>query len=108
MPRFRLLVATALACLAAPDSAPAQESTTIGGYGEIHYTNRAGRNTPAEVNLRRFVVYLAHSFNDRLAFRSELEIENARVEPPEAGGEVALEQAYLDYRLADRITLRTG
>src|SRR5712692_8709799 len=86
----------------------AQERTTVGGYGEVHYTNPTGPKTPAVVNLARFVVYLAHSFDDRLAFRSELEVEEARVEGGKPGGDVALEQAYLDYRLADWITLRTG
>src|SRR5216683_3348696 len=86
----------------------AQERTTVGGYGEVHYTNRTGPKTPAVVNLARFVVYLAHSFDDRLAFRSELEVEDAKVEGGKPGGEVSLEQAYLDYRLADWITLRTG
>src|SRR6266446_5512861 len=50
----------------------AQERTTVGGYGEVHYTNSTGPRTPAVVNLARFVVYLAHSFDDRLAFRAEL------------------------------------
>jgi len=86
----------------------AQERTTVGGYGELHYTNRIGPKTPPVVTLARFVVYLAHSFDDRLAFRSELEVEDAKIEGGQAGGEVALEQAYLDYRLADWITLRAG
>src|SRR3989454_518408 len=86
----------------------AQERTTVGGYGEVHYTNPTGPKAPPVVNLARFVVYLAHSFDDRLAFRSELEVEDAKIEGGQAGGEVALEQAYLDYRLGDWITLRTG
>src|SRR5881296_298752 len=86
----------------------AQERTTVGGYGEVHYTNPTGPKTPAVVNLARFVVYLAHSFDDRLAFRSELEVENAKLEGGKAGGEVSLEQAYLDYRVADALTIRTG
>jgi len=93
---------------AAGTPALAQESTTIGGYGEVHYTNPTGRNTPAEINLRRFVVYLAHTFNERLSLRSEVEIEDAKIEAGSTGGEVALEQLVLDYRLADRVTLRTG
>src|SRR6266516_4041617 len=87
---------------------PAQERTTVGGYGEVHYTNPTGPKTPPVVNLARFVVYLAHSFDERLAFRSELEVEDAKIEGGQAGGEVSLEQAYLDYRLGDWITLRTG
>jgi len=54
------------------------------------------------------VVYLAHSFDERLSFRSELEVEDARVEPGGKAGEVEVEQAFLDYRLADWFTLRTG
>jgi hypothetical protein len=109
MPRFLPAVATAtLASLLPALPLAAQESTTVGGYGEVHYTNPSGPNTPAEVNLRRFIVYLAHTFSDRVAFRSELEVEDAKVEGGLPGGEVALEQAYLDYRLSDRLTLRTG
>src|SRR3989441_21636 len=86
----------------------AQERTTVGGYGEVHYSNPTGPKPPPVVNLARFVVYLAHSFDDRWALRSELEVEGARIVGGQVGGEVALEQAYLDYRLADWITLRTG
>ena len=100
-----LVLGTGCVCAHA---AIAQERTTVGGYGEVHYTNRSGPATPATVNLARFVVYLAHSFDERLAFRSELEVEDAKIEGGQAGGEVALEQAYVDYRLADWITLRTG
>src|SRR2546429_7196041 len=74
----------------------------------MHYTNASGPKPPPVVNLARFVVYLAHTFDDRLAFRSELEVEDAKIEGGQAGGEVSLEQAYLDYRLGDWITLRTG
>jgi hypothetical protein len=89
---------------------PAQdaETTSIGGYGEVHYTNATGPNTPGEINVRRFVLYLAHSFSERLAFRSELELEDAKIEGGEAGGEVALEQLYLDYLISPAFTLRAG
>lgn len=86
----------------------AQERTTIGGYGEVQYANATGPGTPGRATLRRFVVYLAHSFDERLSFRSELEVEDARVEPGGTAGEVEIEQAFLDYRLEDWLTLRTG
>jgi len=107
---MRILLGLGLLVLTVPcpQILAAQERTTVGGYGEVHYTNPTGPKTPAVVNLARFVVYLAHSFDDRLAFRSELEVEDAKVEGGKPGGEVSLEQAYLDYRLADWITLRTG
>jgi hypothetical protein len=84
------------------------ETTSVGGYGEVHYTNAAGPNTPGEVNVSRFVVYLAHTFTEKLALRSELEVEDAKIEGGEAGGEVALEQLYLDYTVSPAFTLRAG
>ncbi|HKA59353.1 MAG TPA: hypothetical protein VKD28_12125 [Gemmatimonadales bacterium] len=102
------LLAAILAQAVIPENSMAQESTTVGGYGEVHYTNRSGPATPAEINFRRFVVYLAHTFNDRMSFRSEVELEDAKIEGGSSGGEVALEQAYLDYRVSDRATVRTG
>ncbi len=101
-------IAVGIVVVCSPGVLRGQERTTVGGYGEVHYTNRTGPNTPAEVNFRRFIVYLAHSFNDRLTFRSELELEDAKIEGGESGGEVALEQAFLDYRLAERLTVRSG
>lgn len=86
----------------------AQETTTVGGYGEVHYTNLSGPDSPPTVNLRRFVVYLAHGFNDRLAFRSEVEIEDAKIEGGGTAGEVALEQAFLDGRVSRGLTFRAG
>lgn len=102
------MAAVAVPALAAQEAHDPQERTTVGGYGEVHYANPSGPDTPAEVNLARFVVYLAHSFNDRLALQSELEVEDAKIESGHAGGEVGIEQAYLDYRLKEWLTLRTG
>jgi hypothetical protein len=94
--------------LTLPAAAQDTQSTTIGGYGEIHYTNATGPDSPGEVNVARFVVYLAHSFSDRLAMRSELEVEDTKVEGGEPGGEIGLEQLYLDYRFSPAVTLRGG
>lgn len=94
--------------MVAASGVTAQERTTVGGYGEVHYRNRSGPNTPGEVNVARFVVFLSHAFSERLALRSELEVEDAKVEGGDPGGEVALEQVYLDYRVADRLTVRSG
>src|SRR3989441_6416153 len=65
----------------------AQEHTTVGGYGEVHYTNPTGPKTPPVVNLARFVVYVAHGFDERLAFRSDLEVEDAKIEGGQARSE---------------------
>ncbi len=108
-----LVALAALSLLLAPARGAAQETqdeerTTIGGYGEVHYLNPTGPETPAEVNVARFVVFLAHTFSEKLAFRSELEVEDAKVEGGEEGGEVALEQLYLDYTLSPAATIRAG
>jgi hypothetical protein len=106
--RSFMLLFTAGLLGAVAASLGAQERTTLGGYGELHYTNASGPDSPGQVDLKRFVLYVAHSFNDRLVLHSEVEIEDAKVEPGGTGGEVDVEQAFLDYRLADWLTLRTG
>jgi hypothetical protein len=85
-----------------------EEHTSIGGYGEVHYTNPTGPDTPGQVNVARFVIFLSHTFNERIAFRSELELEDTKVEGGQPGGEVALEQIYLDYTLSPAATIRAG
>ncbi len=86
-----------------------EERTSIGGYGEVHYNNRSGPDTPGIVNVARFVLFLSHQFNDRIAFRSELEVEDTKVEAGhDDAGEVSVEQAYLDYMFSPAATLRAG
>src|SRR5262245_18156232 len=100
----RMAVACALGWLA-PRLLTAQESTTVGGYGEIHYVNPSGPTTPATLDVRRFVIYIAHTFSERLSLRSELEVEDAKVESSAPLGEVALERVVVVYRLAVRLAL---
>ena len=91
-----------------PLQAQDSETTSVGGYGEVHYTNASGRDTPGSVNVRRFVLYVAHNFSEKVTVRSELELEDTKIEGGEAGGEVALEQLYLDYLISPAFTLRAG
>jgi hypothetical protein len=105
---YALLVAGTAVLLSSKLTAQESEKTSIGGYGEVHYTNAAGPNTPGSVNVRRFVVYLAHNFSEKVTVRSELELEDAKIEGGEEGGEVALEQLYLDYLISPAFTLRAG
>jgi hypothetical protein len=107
-PSAVLLTGLAVPLILNPLNAQDSETTSVGGYGEVHYTNATGPNTPGIVNVRRFVLYLAHTFSERLAFRSELEVEDAKVEGGEEGGEVALEQLYLDYTMSPAFTMRAG
>jgi len=86
--------------------------TTLGGYGEINYNSRtiaddATAATTPRIDLRRFVIFLGHKYSDDLHFYSELEVEHA-VASSEDHGEVELEQAFIDYRLGDSASLKTG
>ena len=101
-------IALAVPLTPIPLAAQDEEQTTIGGYGEVHYSNPTGPDAHGEVNVKRFVVFLSHSFNDRIALRSELELEDTKLEGGESGGEIALEQVYLDYRLSAAATVRAG
>ena len=49
------------------------------------------------VDLRRFVLLFTHEFNPKLRFVSEIEVAHAVVEGGEEGGELEVEQAYLDF-----------
>jgi len=67
----------------------------IAGYMEAHFNKETG--LPGQGNLDRFVLLFGHSFSDRIKFWSDLEIENALVEGGKEKGEIAVEQAYLDF-----------
>jgi len=108
-PRCPLALAAVTAVLSGPLLAQDSESTTVGGYGEVHYNNRSGPDSPGIINVARFVVFLSHQFNEKIAFRSELEVEDAKVEAGhDNAGEVSVEQVYLDYQLSPAATLRAG
>lgn len=86
------------------------EKTQLGGYGELHL-NQLNNKNPAgedkkEMDLHRFVLFFGHQFNDRLRFFSELEVEHNIVEG--GHGAVELEQAYLDFALTDRLSVKAG
>ena len=80
--------------------------TTIGGYGEVVYNNYRDSSVKDEADLKRFVIFLGHKFNDRLRLFSELEVEHAKAD--KSGGEVAMEQAYLEYGLTEKMNARAG
>lgn len=90
------------------ESAKVDTATTIGGYGEITYSNfKNDTQHPATADLRRFVLSVNHRFNDKISLHSELEIEHGVTSATDKG-EVALEQAYLDYSFNDAANLKAG
>ncbi|MER3522703.1 MAG: hypothetical protein C4326_01200 [Ignavibacteria bacterium] len=85
-----------------------QSKTAVGGYGELHYNEPDGSRR-GMLDFHRFIIYLSHTFNDKISFRSELELEHTKLEAGDPdGGEVALEQAYLDYAISKTVGVRAG
>ena len=78
-----------------------EESTTIGGYGELHW-DMENEN----MDFHRFIVFLNHNFDDKWALKSEIELEH-NMAGDGYGGYIALEQAYLNYT-ADSWDARAG
>jgi hypothetical protein len=76
------------------------------GYMDYHFNKPQGE--PGILDFHRFVLLFGHSFNDRIQFWSELELEHAFVEGGEEVGELELEQAYLDFLVKPWLNFRSG
>jgi hypothetical protein len=73
---------------------------SIGGYGEVVYTNYAdSRADFAEV--LRLVLYVGYRFNEMIVFNSEIEFEHG-------AKEIGIEMAYFDFIFLDQLKLRVG
>lgn len=81
--------------------------TVISGYGDVAYQNDFNAKQ-ATIGLKRAVLFVGHQFSNRIAFFSELEVEDAKVAGGEAGGEVAMEQAYVKFSLNPRQYIVAG
>lgn len=86
--------------------------TTLGGYGELHYNNLANQNPGGsdqkEVDFHRFIMFVGHEFNNKIRFWSELEVEHSQVGEGSDGGEVAMEQAFLEFDINENMSTRAG
>ncbi len=88
--------------------------TNLGGYGELHYNNVDARDPDRsfkEMDFHRFVLFFSHEFTDRIRFHSELELEHSLVKDTDDGsngGEVELEQAYVEMDLNENHWTRAG
>ena len=108
--------ANAVAATAAPSPAPSFSAnvasgtgsdTTIGGYGEISYNGYLKDRSRNQADLKRFVLFFGHRFNDKLSFTSEVEVEHAIASSGDQG-EVEIEQAYLNYAFNPAVNLKAG
>lgn len=87
-----------------------RHETTLAGYGEIHYNSVQAEN-PAndfdEIDFHRFVLFVGRRLSERASFYSELELEHS-LAGDGAPGEIELEQAFVDFRIGDRLSARGG
>jgi hypothetical protein len=77
----------------------------FGGYGEIHANFE--ENGESVFDIHRLVLYLGYDFADWIVLNSEIEIEHAFVTDG-AGGELLIEQLYVDFLFADAVNARLG
>ncbi|MEK9137714.1 MAG: porin, partial [Bacteroidota bacterium] len=92
--------------LASTSFAQFEPKTTVGGYGELHYNEPDGHRR-GMLDFHRFVIYISHNFSEKIAFHSEIELEHTLVDPGK-GGELSIEQAFLDYRIVPSFGVRVG
>ncbi|MGN6569350.1 MAG: hypothetical protein ACTHJ0_15425 [Flavipsychrobacter sp.] len=85
----------------------AHAKTVISGYGDASYQRNFDAHN-ATLNLNRAVLFVGHQFNSRIAFFSELEVEDAKIAGGEPGGEISMEQAYLKFSLNPRQYIVAG
>lgn len=71
-------------------------TTVISGYGNVKYSNNV-TDKSSTTNVERFILFVGHKFSKKIAFFSELEIEDVKIEGGEPGGEIALEQAFIKF-----------
>ncbi|HEU5179726.1 MAG TPA: hypothetical protein VFW45_02975 [Candidatus Polarisedimenticolia bacterium] len=93
-----------------------REGVSVGGYGELTYTDAAGRMDSGDpsgaddtLDLLRAVLYFGYKWNDRILFNSEIEFEHATTgEGDEEKGEVSVEFAYVDFLWKKALNARAG
>lgn len=82
-------------------------ATVISGYGSVKYKYEVNNNV-ARANVDRVILFVGHKFNNKISFFSELELEDAKVAGGEAGGEIALEQAFLKFNVNKDVYITAG
>ena len=79
------------------------EGLHIGGYGQIDFnlpTRDGSIHRNGTLDVHRFVTFIGYNFNEKTSFVSEIEFEHV--------SEVFVEQAFLNYRLENNMSLSAG
>ncbi len=74
------------------------QGVTIGGYAEILYNQPESRN--GELDVQRLVMLFGYKFDEKVQFVTEIEYEHVK--------EVYVEQAFVNYSLANSLNIRAG
>ena len=74
------------------------KGVTVGGYGQIDYNQPEGDN--GNLDVHRLVLLFGYKFSDKVQFVTEIEFEHVK--------EVFVEQAFLQYTIADNVNIRGG
>jgi hypothetical protein len=81
--------------------------TVISGYGEVKVEYNT-QSQLANANLTRNILFFGHKFNKRIAFFSEMELEDAKVEGGSPSGEISMEQLFMKFGINNDIYLTAG
>ena len=73
-----------------------EPTTTIGGYGELHY-DMEHNDRDGKLDFHRYIFYIKHQFSPEWSMMSEVEVEHNMVYSEGDGGYLAMEQAHLNY-----------
>ena len=74
------------------------QGVTIGGYGEVLYNQP--NNLNGELDVQRLVMLFGYKFDERVQFVTEIEYEHVK--------EVYIEQAFVNYSIANAVNIRAG
>lgn len=72
---------------------------TIGGYAQIDYNEPDG-SAVGNLDVHRLVLLFAYKFNEKVSFLTEVEYEHVK--------EVFVEQAYIKYKVNDKLNVLAG
>ncbi len=84
------------------------KSTSVGGYGELHYnySKPDGKEATKTLDFHRFVLFYSHAWTEEWSFKAEVELEHNFVSDGE--GELELEQAFVQYQPAEYFGFQAG
>jgi len=75
----------------------------IGGYGQIDFNLNTREGTiqnNGKLDVHRLVTFFGYNFNEKTSFVSEVEFEHV--------SEVYVEQAFLDYKIKNNLSINAG